>query len=579
MGYDTSAQAAAKGGKSCIDFDPKKTHAGIPAGTQDNDGKGYIRSSDIVKQMNLSVDAQVKAFTGTYEAKSTLDVAKNTETHKYSETWLFRRYLRSDTMYLLAEEISLKPEYKSLFSKGIQGLDEFRARCGNAFVIGQQTSAYYFGTVFKAVEKAITSSDLNVTFSFKYGGAVNVDADSKLKITEKQQEEIKEYTVKNSTTDLSLPPPANSKEAVEKQYQEFTIKEGSVGKLVEARIAPYTVVKGVPPDTILGKSIEEVKLQILLDALWDLKTLKDEAQYILKKEKMFALGIPGGGKRQLRLENVRSLLVGWQAESDKLLEDVKGCMSSYSENCTKLANKYEANPKIAEEALLPQKYQSQCYGNIEVRQEPPKTPQDQDRITLNHGRRGDREMDSGPVKVEGFIDLLVQGTQLKAKFDVRLEENKGDHSQFDATSEFVVFDLNPPDFKDHFKECEFNATFPVKESKISRPSGNVYGVIARTSGKNPPHGTYVKITGDNSGILTSVSCILDTGDSDDKLFCYPPELTNLHINLVNRLDLEAEKWQPQLAPGEVPPIRPPRQPRGPQGGVGGGGRPAPPPPR
>jgi hypothetical protein len=561
MGYDTSAQAAAKGGQPCVDFDPKKTHS-MGDGKQDNDWKEYSRSSDIVKQMNLSADAQVKALGGTYEANATLDVANKTEVHKYSQTWLYRRYLRNDTIYLFTEEVSLKPEYKPLFSKGIQGLDEFRARCGNAFVVGQQTSAYYFGTAYKSVAKAVTSSDLNATFSFKYRGAVNADAAAKLSIKQKQEEETKEYEVKNSSSDLSLPPPAN-KEALEKQFQEFTVKEGSVGKLVEARIAPYTVVKGVPPDSILGKSTEQAKLQILLDALWDLKTLKEQARYILVKEKGFALGIPGGKKRQLRLANVRSLLERWQGEFEKLFKDVKDCISSYNENCTKLANTYEANPKIAEESLLPQKYKSYCYGNIEVRQQPGGISSDasDDRIALQHGRRGDAEMNSGPVNVAGLLHLVVDGTQLKAKYEVRLEENKGDHSQFYATSDFVVFDLNPPDFGDYFKECEFNANFPVKESRIkqSRHNGqrpppakadpalrNVYGIITATSGRNPPHDKYQKFAAaPNSGVLRSVDCILDTGGNDNgKLFCKPPELNNLHINLVNRLDLEAEKWQP-----------------------------------
>jgi hypothetical protein len=560
MAYDTAAQAAAKGGKSCVDFDEKKTHSGGD-GKQDNDSKEYSRSSDIVKEMSLSADAQVKALTGTYEANATLDIAKNTEAHKYSQTWLYRRYLRNDTVYLLAEAISLKPEYKPLFNNGIQGLDEFRARCGNAFVIGQQTSAYYFGTAYKSVQKAITSSDLNATFSFKFRGAVNADANLKTSMKEKEEEEIKEYEVKNSSSDLSLPPPGNSKDALEKQFLEFKLKEGSVGKVVEARIAPYTVVKGVPPDTILGKSTEQVKLQILLDALWDLKTLKDEARYILKKEKVFALGIPGGQKRAPRLANVRSLLEGWQAESDKLLEDVKGCMSAYSENCTNLANKYEANPKIAEERLLPQKYQSLCYGNIEVRQERVAVPSNDDRISLLHVGRGDAEMGGGPVKAEGLLDLAAEGTQLKAKLTVRLQENKADHSLFEGTSDFVVFDLNPPDFGDHFKECEFNATYPIKESRISRPLGNVYGIIAKDSGKNPPHNQYQSLTSPKSGVLTSISCILDTNGNDDgKLFCNPPELANLHINLVNRLDLEAEKWQPPGTPGAaVQPIQPPRE--------------------
>jgi hypothetical protein len=311
-----------------------------------------------------------------------------------------------------------------------------------------------------------------------------------------------------------------------------------------------------------------------LDALWDLKTLKEQAQYILKKEKKFALGIPNSQKRQLRLANVRSLLAGWQTEFDKLLTDLKGCMSSYNENCTKLANTYEANPKIAQESLLPQKYQSYCYGNIEVRHDSEEVPTDDDRISLQHVGRGDAEMGSGPVRVKAFLDLMVDGTQLKAAVIVSLQEDKADYSLFNATYNFVVFDLNPPDFGDAFKECEFNKVFPVKEDRIVLAGRKAFGVIAARSGRNPPHDKYQTFPVNDRearGALRSISCILDSGGKDDgKLFCKLPELANLHMNLVNKLDLEAEKWQPPGIAGEVPPIRPPRPPRDPRRGPPGG---------
>lgn len=561
MAYDTAAQTAARGGQSCVDFDPKKIGK-EQDGRQDNDSQQYSRSSDIVKQMNLSVDAQVKALTGTYEANATLDLANKTEVHKYSQTWLYRRYLRSDTTMLLTEAISLKPEYKPLFARGIEGLDEFRARCGNAFVVGQQTSAYYFGTAYKSIQTVTTSSDLNATFSFKYRGGVNADAASKLSIKELQQDKDERYEVKNSTSDLTLPP-ARSVEDLQKQFQEFKIAEGSVGKLVEARIAPYTVAKGVPPDSILGRSAEQDKMQIILNALWDLKTLKEQAQYILKKESRFALGLPNGQTRPKRREHVRSLLKGWQEEFDKLLKDLKDCMNSYNDNCTKLANTYEANPRIAQESLLPQKYQSLCYGRIEVRHDPGDSfDAERNKIPLQPGRRGDAEMGGGPVRLEASLDLMPDGRQLKATLEVRLEENKNDHSQFNTRFNFVVFDLNPPDFGDAFKECEF-FHYPVSASRLTSPRGapKPYGRINRVSGRDP-RGYQTFRAEPGEGVLQGISCILDTeGNDRDKLSCKPPELANLYVLLVNKLDLEAEKWKAPAIP--VKPFQPLRE----RGGV------------
>lgn len=130
-----------------MDFDPQKMNI-QKDGKQDTKAKEIKTSSDLVKTLNLSAEAQVKALTGNYEAKSTLEIAAKSEAHQYSETKLFYKYLKNDTNILLTEAISLKPEYLPLLNTGLQGLDEFRARCGNAFVVGQQTGTYYFGTSY-----------------------------------------------------------------------------------------------------------------------------------------------------------------------------------------------------------------------------------------------------------------------------------------------------------------------------------------------------------------------------------------------------------------------------------------------
>lgn len=553
MGYDMSAQAPARAGQACVDFDSTKTSAEND-GANDNKRTVITRSLDLVKKMNLSAGAQVKALTGQYEAKSTLELADKSEVHQFSETKLYYSYRLGDTTLLLTEFIAIKPDYVELLKKGVSGIDEFRAKCGNAFVVGQQSGEYFFGTTFKSSKASSASSQMNLTFDFSFRGGVNADAYLKYASQVDRIEKEERDEVSSATSNQQLTAPKDAAD-LEKQWSEFKAT-GSGAKIIKAVVAPYSVAKGALPEGLLTGNTEEKKLEILLEGLWDLKSLKDAAQYVLRKPEQFALGLWSRPKRQARLEFVRKLHQRWQAEFDTLLGETKACINSFNEQCAKLANEYESNPRISAQSQLPKKYKSVCYSTIEVRQnEGPSTDSDV-KTQLFHSGRGDTEMGGGPVLVNADLRIeAAEGSRLIGRVRYTLEENKADHTTFVGSLEQTVFDLRQPfaGRDNPFEECQL-ASAPI----VSPPplgGGGTYGKVSFRSGVNPRG----FVPGDGQGLLRRISCILDTsGKEDGKLQCDAPVLGAFTIALVNRLDVDAEKWQPPFDPADkrvVPAIR------------------------
>lgn len=540
LGYDLSSQSASAGGQSCVIFDAQQINS-------EKDGVNKSRktlikkSSDLVKTMNLSAMAQFKALTGNYEGKSTLLIADKSEAHQFSETKLFYFYKKNDTNLLLTEAISIKPEFKILLDAGITGLDSFRAKCGNSFIVGQQTGTYFYGTSFKSSASSTASSNLNIGANFSFKGGVKFDSDFKLKIDKLKTslEEIEE--VNSATTDTKLTAPTNAAE-LEEQWKNFS-PSSSEDKIISAVVAPYTVAKGALPEGLLAGSADLKKLEILLDALWDLKTLKDEAKYVINNKNKFALGIPTKAKAVARFKSTQTLLTRWQSEYDSLLSDTKYCVNIFNDSCKKLANWYEVNQRSIEGDFLPKKYKSYCYGKFTVQQDASaemgknglKEP-----INASGPSRGDDEMGGGPVLVKGDLSIYPDGRELKMKLNIFLEENKSDRTTFEIHNTTVVFSLQPRELPDTdiFEECEF-AENPITAKAIS--GGNIYGTIKDISGKNPRG--ILQFNGNSSGLIPTISCEVDTkGKDKNRLNCQAPDVKSFEVLLVNRLDKDAEKW-------------------------------------
>lgn len=554
MGYDTSAQAPARAGQACVDFDASKTSSEND-GANDNQRTVITRSLDLVKKMNLSAEAQVKSLTGQYEAKSTLEVADKSEVHRFSETKLFYSYRRNDTVLLLTEHTAIKPEYQELLKKGVVGLDEFRAKCGNAFIVGQQTGEYYYGTSFKSSETASSTSTMNLTFEFAWTGGVKATGYANYARQMDRLEKEEREEIRSTTSNQKLTAAKNPAD-LEKQWSEF-VATGSGAKMIKAVIAPYSVAKGALPEGVLGGNVEEKKLEVLLEGLWDLKSLKEAAQYVLRKPDQFALGLVGGPKRQARLDYVRKLHQRWRREFDALLTDTKACINKFTDECLKLANEYESNPRISAETQLPKKYRNLCYQRIEVRQAA--DTGGSTRTPLRHSGRGDTEMGGGPVKVNAVLLIEpAEASRLIGRVLYTLEEDKKDHTTFKGQVEQTLFDLAQPvpaGLQNPFEECQL-ASAPIASPKPV-DGGNTYGIVAERSGRDPRG--HIPFPGRTGGLLREISCEVDTKNGDNgKLNCEKPSVGAFTVSLVNKLDVEAERWTAPFDPADrkvVPAIK------------------------
>ncbi len=543
LAYDSSVQGPAKSAQICINFDADKTFA-EGSRSRNSIKETVTTSSELSDKMGLTIMAQVASLDGNYEVDTKLDIMNKSTASEFSETKLFYTYDKTAKVFLDGA-LSLKPEFQALLENGIQGEDEFRAKCGNGFVIALQRGSYYLGTAFQYKQKtsAANITEFNFDFSLtngsaKYGATLDL-------IKENIKEASKEEEKLEVDTSSDLEPPSNVTE-MEKKWKEFAADE-SDAEVVNALVAPYSVVQGSLPKGLLFTNIERQKLRVLLNALWDLKALKDEAFFILSNPDQYALGLPEGpscpgcgAKREINLEWVRSLNDRWRNEFIKLLKDTKSCLENFKrKGCNSLANWYDSHPRNTERKLLPKRYKSRCYDDYHV------TPESiGGNFPIDGSIRGDDEMGGGPVKVTSKLYVKPNDRELIMEWLVELEENKSDHSTFQGIHEVPIFTLTPqfPGLQDVFKECEY-AKSPISINPIN---GTLYASVDKLSQKDPRD--FRSFAG--RGMFDRIFCKVDTpGDDRKETACKYPNLKNFRVLLVNSLDVNAEKAVfPQLEP-------------------------------
>ena len=409
MGYDTAVLGPSKAGQVCVTFDPNKTQDARDGGSK-NSHESVKKFSEIAKILNVSAMAQFSTVTKQYEANSLLNMVDKTEIRQDSETEVYYTYRTNNSVLLLTEHISLKPEYKELLKKGPKGRDEFRAKCGNAFVIGEQTGAYYYGTHYKSEETTQSLSKLAFDFEFSYRGGFNAKADVNYvnSLTKNTSEKVKK--VADFSTDPKRPPAKNAEE-IEANWQGFDPSTANP-KLINTYLAPYTVVGGALPEGLLSGTSTDDGIEILLDALWELRSLLNLSRPVLKEPETFALGLPGGSIRNARLEHIRKIHAQWDNEFQTLRAATKACLEDFDTKCKELATQYTSNPPIARRAELPKKYRDNCYRAIHIRQNG--EPDGNYIIPLSNGpHKGDAEVGGGPVLLTAALTVRKDARQLK----------------------------------------------------------------------------------------------------------------------------------------------------------------------
>ncbi len=532
-GYDISAERQVKSGQLCINFvlDPQNM-------IEDHTGNGLKHSHDsitrtyeLVDKMNLSVSAQMKSITA--EVNAGLDILKTVETHRFSQTDIFWAYNVFNTVALKPETLSYKSDIQALLESDINGTDKFFARCGDAFVIGMKNSGYYYGISYVEEKKSTSNKKTKLTFDFKYNSETSYEAAIDYEKSRVEKESLKKIKILVETSDTTLSgKKPDTLQKLKEQWSNFTPSKESA-QPISLVLAPYSVI-GTDQPGVLEESQKEIKLKVLLRALWDLRTMKQEMGYILNHEKEFAFGLPKHKRLiELRKNHLMYIKKSWRDEYDSLLIDTKSCIKNFTETCEKLAAWYDDHPRITERNILPKKYKNSCYGEFVI------IPDFKDAKINSFARiKGDNEMGKSPIKVTSTLSLYPDERQLKLKLKIQAEQTKKDFSTFVVEKSYVVFDLDPkhPEIADFFQECEF-ANSPINKKTLQDVS--IYGKISRVIDKDPRN--FVPIEG--SGILKGMSCKLDDKGHDNEILeCKDIEISNFQVVLQSKLDREALGW-------------------------------------
>lgn len=205
------------------------------------------------------------------------------------------------------------------------------------------------------------------------------------------------------------------------------------------------------------------------------------------------------------------------------------------------------------------RYTSQCYSEVEVRLVRETVPSKTDMSGAKDYVReqGDDEMGGGPVKVNAELRLSPDGRKLvRGRLQIRLEEDKQDHSAFVYTRDFEVFDL-VQGFKGQPNPLEECRVPPARWTRLQPVSGttNVYGSLSHRTLKDQ---RWVNMNSNNNGLISNLTCMVDGVGRDDKVRCDPPRLNAIYVSLVNVLDEEAEQWASDRPPRVGPRLQPGR---------------------
>jgi hypothetical protein len=221
-----------------------------------------------------------------------------------------------------------------------------------------------------------------------------------------------------------------------------------------------------------------------------------------------------------------------------------------------------------ERAMLPDRYTSDCYSDAYL--DMSKVMDGFFAMPVNLGKHeyGDSEMDGGPVRTSSWLRTSIDGRQLKARYEVNLEEwkmdtKKGVRKNGNSMTRFhyksgenVIHRLDDLTNDTNLKQCNY-VGIGVQGAEAgpdllaqgntpfvySNKNDLVAGYTAYLYPTDPPHDQVVSITDGVHGALASLRCKLDTkGGEDNKLSCEKPDTRNAKLALVNSLDVDADKW-------------------------------------
>jgi len=536
-------------------------------------------TATIAAQSNLSVSAALKVLAGggTYGASNKTSVTSGSETSTYSQTLFASAYRYNIPKFLDLGQVSFKPATLQLLTTP-GGKGQFSQQCGDGFVIGIRTGREFFGTA------SVTRQDLKSWTKFANETGVSIDGswgsaklDVNLGRSMEQAFGNQNITVSTYSTGSSRPNPTKASE-LEGYYKDFFGSSGQE-KTVKLIVAPYNLVEDYPWENLLAGNTKEDYIGIMVVALWGLKAAINDAGFVLAPQtaNMFALGLNTSIKtlRKTYIQQQRDM---WQKEYDTLLKAAQQCDQQFNEQCRNLAEYYDRHRNLASQwaAVMPERYMSDCYQNIILRDF---SSLKNDLVSRNFGTpfRGDSETSGNPSRVVAELTFSKDQRQLKTNLSVaKIEWKRSDwykmpvevrtqvgESGWGLQSHAVVFDLDQPARygmgQENLKYCTFTGegvqlgtiATPQAEDAAKRfgfGGGKAHGYIDGRSGKHPRGQQHF---GNGEGALEFITCEVDRGGKDNNMQCLDLGVRNVRLTLASTQDIAADRWQRPAAP-EIP---------------------------
>lgn len=561
--------------RQCVQFEPAVTDGSGGASGDAFKFSSIVSNAQLADEMGLSVATKFSASMGVASASTSakVDFFQSTKTNLLTHT-ILASYNNVEPMKYIAGDLNLKPEYLAML-----GTPAFRQQCGDYVIVGEQKGRWFYGTVQLVVKDTLTESKLaaNGAVEAQYGTAsaeANVSSIKKLKDAS-QSQDLQIRVTSSGTNSASL--------TVDQFLAQVSAFPGAAGpgQTYKLKAVPYeAIVANWPVTDPLAPMTSEQKLTRVAEAAWGLTALIADSNFVMQHAALFALGTTPA-KRDARLAFIKARRNWYQGQLDGMRGQAKNCDVDWAGTaaCEALYNKWKDWETFAvdEYEQFPARYTADCYAARDA------GTQIQDALQLAFGAangkfgntKGDREVGGGPVKFSAHLDLKPDFTggdplavrKLLAALRVKIEEDKADHTTFEATVKPHVFDLAAPDLSQGapvtLGQCAYQGT-GVKAAQVTEDpkscdplktisqaaydacidiihKSKYHGILRGRTGEDPRTELFSK---NGRGVLSSMTCTVDSDQGNDTsiIGCSQVGLRSIQLDLVNTQDLAADKW-------------------------------------
>jgi hypothetical protein len=353
LGYDLRTQKAKL--RSCVTFDKKKRKLDD---SDESSSFSFVSSnSEIAAAKSMSASAKAGASFGGIGASASYKTSKSSKhkVHGQSKAIMARNVVIGKSKVLKVGSIKLKDEYVKMLSDP-KTKGKFVQECGDALVFGLQSGAEFYGiaTLTKVGTKSSSKKKKSASVSAGYGP---FSASGSLSSAKKNSKDISdgsllitiEGTEKKGKTPTSL-------KGLAKAFKNF---KGKNKRTIKAHLAAYSeVVENWPLEEDFFRPVAEENLSEMMDSLWTLQALVDEADFITSNPSLFALGMSKKTRKKIKGQ-VKSLGKKWNKQLSKMKPIAKKCYETGESNDCKVTKVFDFDVDNRR-AQLPERYDVNC---------------------------------------------------------------------------------------------------------------------------------------------------------------------------------------------------------------------------